>query len=631
MRSNTPALLLFACLLGLLAVWIARADHILSYSEDQVWSYLRNVQEANVSAACASSLAHVIPYLSANSTLALQRRLFFESYAVGEARQFISRDLDRWFYRALECLRTAGDTTFSASEYPAAYCYAMDKEKKDLAYAICIPTPCENDRPVLLNAWQSVISHETAKARRWIYGLAVHPVETHDPMVQPTSAHVPLQRRLHSFDHPWSLQPSTISKKGGKFTSTRGRLLAAFSWTGNLKKLVRMPKDVNSTITCMFGLRFLCMCWTVIGHSFYIFQSFVLNVEEFRTELIDNFWNQWITNFTLSVDVFFVLSGTLTAYSWFKKWDGVENAPGFTSFAYWLRFYRHRVVRLWPALIYTLFTLITRLSWTHYHPMWPPTDPAQQCEKNGNWLKNVFMINSISGSMCMPLDVFIFYLFAPVFLIAIQRKATYGFNFSFLVILLSCLSNTYTMYVYDFPPTPLSWKLPPLFNQDFLLHHFVLYVKPWHRIGPYIASGRSSACTPHFKGWDWTGYHLFYGSFYRVVFALATSWVIYACHTGQAGVINWCLSMRVLLPLSSLSYSVYLIHFIPITFTYLLEDFPIVYTSQWPLFAHCVVQIIISYAMGARTALVAEIPAMNIERVLLTRKKSQEAFKPVPT
>ena len=31
------------------------------------------------------------------------------------------------------------------------------------------------------------------------------------------------------------------------------------------------------------------------------------------------FYNQWITNFTLSVDTFFVLSATLTSYIWFKK------------------------------------------------------------------------------------------------------------------------------------------------------------------------------------------------------------------------------------------------------------------------------------------------------------------------
>lgn len=38
--------------------------------------------------------------------------------------------------------------------------------------------------------------------------------------------------------------------------------------------------------------------------------------------------NQWITNFTLSVDVFLTLSGCLTAYSWFRKWQ--KKNAGYT-------------------------------------------------------------------------------------------------------------------------------------------------------------------------------------------------------------------------------------------------------------------------------------------------------------
>lgn len=43
------------------------------------------------------------------------------------------------------------------------------------------------------------------------------------------------------------------------------------------------------------------------------------NVNEYKDDMVNSFFNQWITNFTLSVDTFFVLSATLTAYIWFKK------------------------------------------------------------------------------------------------------------------------------------------------------------------------------------------------------------------------------------------------------------------------------------------------------------------------
>lgn len=55
---------------------------------------------------------------------------------------------------------------------------------------------------------------------------------------------------------------------------------------------------------------FLFKVWTLIGHSFIFVQAFLANVEDFKADLVNNFWNQWITNFTLSVDVFLLLSGT---------------------------------------------------------------------------------------------------------------------------------------------------------------------------------------------------------------------------------------------------------------------------------------------------------------------------------
>lgn len=58
----------------------------------------------------------------------------------------------------------------------------------------------------------------------------------------------------------------------------------------NIRKLIQMPKDPQSTITCMFGLRFLSMVWTLVGHSFIFVQAFLDNVDEFKDDLVDNFW-----------------------------------------------------------------------------------------------------------------------------------------------------------------------------------------------------------------------------------------------------------------------------------------------------------------------------------------------------
>ncbi|KAK6049890.1 hypothetical protein COOONC_12605 [Cooperia oncophora] len=190
--------------------------------------------------------------------------------------------------------------------------------------------------------------------------------------------------------------------RGENVKSMSSRILLAFSAKKNLRRLVQLPKDPQSCITCMFGMRVLSMIWTLVGHSFIFIQAYLENVDEFKESMVNNFWNQWITNFTLGVDTFLVLGGTVLSYSWFRKWlkNTTEEEPTWTSYGYWLRFYRHRVVRLWPAYLYTLVAVTLRLSVTHFHPMWPPTDPAIQCPKY--WYENVFFINSLFNNRCLP-------------------------------------------------------------------------------------------------------------------------------------------------------------------------------------------------------------------------------------
>lgn len=53
-----------------------------------------------------------------------------------------------------------------------------------------------------------------------------------------------------------------------------------------------------------------------------------------------------------------------------------------------------------------------------------------------------------------------------------------------------------------------------------------------------------------------------------------------------------------------------------VVFTYLLVPFPMVYTTKWPIFGHCIVQLTLSYFFGIICALLAELPALNLERII---------------
>ncbi|GMR34506.1 hypothetical protein PMAYCL1PPCAC_04701, partial [Pristionchus mayeri] len=643
------------------------------YTEKQVLRFINaSATHTELSQECRNALMRVEPYLKDQDTLEAQRIFFSQSYASGISDLFLSRDQDRWIYRGYECILSAGETVFSRSEHPMHYCYGYNEEDpKTDAYSVCIPSPCANDHVKLIEMWRRA-------ARK---GIA--------PETKPIDFSACTQSRHEKqwFEKPVPILDFTANqlailfivlatvfhyKRGEEVKTLPAQLLLAFSARKNLRKLCELPKDPQATLTCMFGLRFLAMVWTLVGHSFIFIQAYIENVDDFKNDLVDNFYNQYITNFTLSVDAFLLLGGTVLSYSWFRKWlkNNNEPEPTWTSYGFWLRFYRHRLVRLWPAYLYTLTAVTLRISITHFHPMWPPTDPGVQCPIH--WWENVFFLNSLFDNRCMPWTwyigtEFIYFLISPIFLLALRRSVKFGALVCFTVIAISAGLNTRSIIANNFPPTQFLWKQPAIFNPNFIQHHIELYIKPHFRIGPYIigimlgyylaffqrkaikpvrtpafvATGWALSALagfwaifglyPSLQGWDWPLYHIVYGTIHRDVFALALAWLIYACHTGVGGPINALLSLKPLLPLSNLCYSVYLFHMIPVVLTYLLTSFPMWYTTKFEIFAHCLVQLFISYLFAMLCVLIAEYPALNIERILLHPPATKTTIKTVPT
>ena len=70
-----------------------------------------------------------------------------------------------------------------------------------------------------------------------------------------------------------------------------------------------------------------------------------------------------------------------------------------------------------------------------------------------------------------------------------------------------------------------------------------------------------------------TAENIAYGGLYRAAWGLALGWVIFACSRGYGGWINDFLSWGAFVPLSRLSYIIYLTHLTVIQFLETLQDF----------------------------------------------------------
>ncbi|KHN83367.1 Nose resistant to fluoxetine protein 6 [Toxocara canis] len=596
------------------------------------------------------------------------------SFSVGRYDELLSED--RWLHNMLQC--------FASSERlkeQSAFCYGYDSSlvaSSAVVLGVCIPSNCIHDRFQLLEEWgllsvnQSVMGYASCmnsrRERPWYFSGA--------PMMQVT---IVVALLLLTFIA--TLLDRNLSAKQRSCpasTSTATQLLLSFSLPRNLHKLIEFPKNPISTVTCMFGVRVISMIWTLIGHCFAWIQAYVSNVQDLKNDLSNGFFNVTITNFTLSVDTFFVLSATLTSYSYFQK--QLKQAEGFRPYqtwwewlAEWLKFYRHRIIRLWPAYLYALSTVTFLFSAVHWHPMWEPSDPAVQCRLHG-W-QNVLFVNSLFGNQCMGWTwyistEFLFYLISPIFLISLNKSLWLGCALSLTTIIFSSLLMSLLIIQHDYPPSPIPYNQPSIFKGVFMQHIDAYYIKPQYRIGPYIVgiilgymladmqkwkrrriTDRVelqwllwSVCVvfgfvslygfyPVMQGWNWRWYYVIYGGVHRTVWACAVAVLIYMCHTDQGGFLNAILSARVFLPLSTLCYSVYLIHLVMVFAVFLLVPFPITYTGKLPILIFCLAQLALSFFSALFITMLSEFPVLNIEKVLLqwsSERAQNNALKAYP-
>ncbi|VDN45624.1 unnamed protein product [Gongylonema pulchrum] len=72
----------------------------------------------------------------------------------------------------------------------------------------------------------------------------------------------------------------------------------------------------------------------------------------------------------------------------------------------------------------------------------------------------------------------------------------------------------------------------------------------------------------------------------------------------------------------SVPLQVYLVHLVYLLSVYDTGPFPIVYRGKYQFIYYCLLQLLISYFFGLFPAFVAEFPAINLEKLLLSSDKS---------
>lgn len=103
---------------------------------------------------------------------------------------------------------------------------------------------------------------------------------------------------------------------------------------------------------------------------------------------------------------------------------------------------------------------------------------------------------------------------------------------------------------------------------------------------------------------------------HRTVWAVGLAWIIYACASGQGGFVNAFLSWKGFIPLSRLSFMVYLVH--PwLIYLYMANLRQMIDTTHYTGFYIFLPHWVLSYLVGLVLTLLIESPVMGLQKELL--------------
>ncbi|XP_003741644.1 nose resistant to fluoxetine protein 6 [Galendromus occidentalis] len=387
--------------------------------------------------------------------------------------------------------------------------------------------------------------------------------------------------------------------KGGMSSRAR-EIVRCFSiqssWTSVFDFEVR-PND--KYLACVHGIRALTAIYIIWCHVYSVVDP--LSIQN-GALLIR--WSRYDISFVpvymgvLTVDTFFCISGAMTLRTFYK---GSQKKKGSL-----LATICSDLLRRWIRLAIPSVAIIGLYTMMFFIVSGPLKDFAEpffwgRCEEIWWTIPTMLSnVNRVEDSCLLHLwyvgaDFQLRVLFIlPVIAIASRSKfRAVGIVFAGAMGLASVLYVSLTTYYNKIIPAaiPSPRLLPHLLDMYYYVHSTpftrlasfalgvgVMFVIEEQRSGKMKAFPRSVMLSLHIGiplisvinfylpyywqlgGDPWTVWSALYAGLVRGIWSLGVSWLIYICAMGCGGAVNWILTLRALVPISRLSFSIYLIH-----------------------------------------------------------------------
>ncbi|XP_003394505.2 nose resistant to fluoxetine protein 6 isoform X1 [Bombus terrestris] len=424
--------------------------------------------------------------------------------------------------------------------------------------------------------------------------------------------------------------------------------LLCFSFLNNVEKIFK-PEKNGDNLRVFYGLKTLTMIWIIVGHIvFYAF--YVLSNRWLIYIMAQNVLFQIVSNFTLSVDAFFFMSGFLLSYTFLKERRKYPRIPPIAKrMNEFFQKIVKRYIRLTPAYFVVILIAILNFTWhDHVSAILPFEHPNVMCSKY--WWTNILYINNfyrwdelcLTWSWYLPNDMQ-FFVFGSFLLTLSITHYNIAVGIGIVTLVSSIGSLFYTGYTLNYQPT--------LDEQYKTLTYF--YIRPWCRIPPYLIGMATCHLLAKWNyklhlskktlivGWSLAilcncsillgvtnknislGLSALYLALSRTGWAVGIAWLVVACTTNNGGIVNKILSLDIFVPLGKLTYGAYLIHCIIIYLLYSSNNYSLFfyYTNT---ICTVIAMIICSFTAAIVLSATTEMPFLSLIRLYNNVERMQK-------
>ncbi|XP_077532621.1 nose resistant to fluoxetine protein 6-like [Haemaphysalis longicornis] len=442
-------------------------------------------------------------------------------------------------------------------------------------------------------------------------------------------------------------EPPLLAKRGERGCCMN--TLKAFSAVSNTESLLAKTPHEHECLKCLNGVRFFTALWVILGHSYNILDPHILGRGLGIFEMTNEFFFCIIANAYPSVETFFVISGFLLVYQMYPKLKDLRSRIKVVLVAEIRRYIRLTTP---SAFLLGLVYLLPAVVHGPAADQWLP-GKVDSCYRSwpavllhyNNWLSHADICSGHLWYIACDMQIF-----TVVAILCVLLSINAGLGIAAMVSL-SIGCNAFIAYFThktQLGPSRVSsgGDVSKMMQALDLIHQ-----RPYPHVGSYVVGALAGFVFLRFRNWNinkvaqvalWSFsvaaclYGVFgafkwqkgapptgadvvlYNGLHRTLFAMGVAWVLYACATGHADIVNKFLAWEAFVPLGRLTFSVYLVHFfVLVTFPGMTRER--VYIAHWFLVRGFLGNAVLSYLFGWAFYLACEKPFANLERSCFKR------------